>query len=636
MLFKSMRSVALVWRAAPLLTAVKLLQLALSATMTPLSIYFTQRIIDAVSGVVTLGDGWGRIIPWVSLLLIALFFASGAGFLNGILYISIRRKVNAHMTPAILYKFRNLDYACFEDSEVRDTLERMSSDPQYQILELFLTVTGACAHAVMMVGATLIFAQAGWWFPVGFAVLLVPMVWLDFKVSDAMNAMMTGQSADERRMRYLGGLLSGKSPLFELKAFRATRYVSEKLRNLALDVMETRIKFTIRAQRYNLLSTILFKCWSFFIVISLVASIVRGDVTIGLFTALIMSTGAVMGNAETLSHTMQQMRRRYLLIGHYQRFMGLPEVTPGGEALPAGPPRIAFEDVTFAYPNAELDVLKGVSITVDPGERVALVGENGAGKSTVVKLLCRLYRPDGGRILINGADIWGLDAAGPRRAFSIVFQDYCKYELTLRENVAFGDLSKLRDDGALRGALRMGMADGIAELDAPLGKLEEEGVDVSGGQWQRIALARACLPESAFVILDEPTASLDPLAESRMYRSFAEVLKSRGCLMVSHRLASARMADRIVVLSGGAVAETGDHDSLMAADALYARMYRAQSAWYAKEGGEVAGQTRNDGRGRDCFVANRLLAMTDESGVAGQARNDPGSGPVAGEGSGPA
>ena len=190
--------------------------------------------------------------------------------------------------------------------------------------------------------------------------------------------------------------------------------------------------------------------------------------------------------------------------------------------------------------------------------------------------------------MIDGVDIQSLDAEALRRTFSVVFQDYCKYTLTLRENVALGDITKLNDDRALESALKMALAEGIADLDAPLGKLEDDGIDLSGGQWQRLAIARACLPDSAFVILDEPTASLDPLAESRMYNSFAEVLRNRGCIMISHRLASARMADKIIVLSGGTVTETGSHDQLMQSGGLYADMYTAQSAWYLAAGTEVA------------------------------------------------
>jgi ABC-type multidrug transport system fused ATPase/permease subunit len=175
-----------------------------------------------------------------------------------------------------------------------------------------------------------------------------------------------------------------------------------------------------------------------------------------------------------------------------------------------------------------------------------------------------------------------------RKVFSVVFQDFGKYQLTLRENAAFGDLSKLYDDGALNAALKQGLAEGLPGLDAPLGKLEDNGTDLSGGQWQRVAIARACLPASAFVILDEPTASLDPLSESAMYRSFAEVLKDRGCILISHRLASAKLSDKIIVLSGGVVAETGSHGQLVADGKLYAKMFAAQSAWYQPGAGGEA------------------------------------------------
>jgi ABC-type multidrug transport system fused ATPase/permease subunit len=265
---------------------------------------------------------------------------------------------------------------------------------------------------------------------------------------------------------------------------------------------------------------------------------------------------------------------------HYYKFMSLPEIQDGGERLTDDTPHIIFENVSFTYPKTDKKILKGVSFEVKQGERIALVGENGAGKSTIIKLLCRLYKPDSGRILMNGQDIQTLDASALKCVFSVVFQDFCKYTLTLRENVAFGDLSKLQDDDALLCALRLGLAGDIAQLDTPLGKLEEGGVDLSVGQWQRIAIARACLPDSAFVILDEPTASLDPLAESEMYHSFAEVLKNRGCIVISHRLASARMADRIIVLSDGIVIESGSHSELMHSGGLYAQMYQAQSGWY--------------------------------------------------------
>jgi ABC-type multidrug transport system fused ATPase/permease subunit len=578
---KSLKSISILFKYAPGLTLIKLFQIVLSAVLAPLSIYFTQRIIDTVSGVVINGESWGSLSLWAGLLVFSMFFSSvGGGFLNGILYIAIKRRLNIGMTPDILEKFKRLDYTCFEDKDVQDTLKRMSSDPQDKVFQLFLTITGVLECVIGVIGAALIFAQAGWWFAAGFVVLLLPMIWLDFKAADMMNTMFNNQSTDERMLYYLGGLLSNKSSLFELKIFRAADYISKKWHNLAYSVLNTRVKTTMHSQKYFLFSTILFKCWSFFIVLSLAASVIKGNITIGLFAALIASTGSVLDNAGMLSHTVQNLRARYLLMEHYYKFMSLPEIQDGGERLTDDTPHIIFENVSFTYPKTDKKILKGVSFEVKQGERIALVGENGAGKSTIIKLLCRLYKPDSGRILMNGQDIQTLDASALKCVFSVVFQDFCKYTLTLRENVAFGDLSKLQDDDALLCALRLGLAGDIAQLDTPLGKLEEGGVDLSVGQWQRIAIARACLPDSAFVILDEPTASLDPLAESEMYHSFAEVLKNRGCIVISHRLASARMADRIIVLSDGIVIESGSHSELMHSGGLYAQMYQAQSGWY--------------------------------------------------------
>jgi len=578
-----------------------LLQIAVSSVLAPLSIYFTQRIIDVSAGIIAGRGDWNGLILWMGLLATAMFFSSlGGGFLNGILYIAIRRRLNTGMTPAILRKFRRLDYACFEDESVRDTLERMSSEPQYKLFDLFLNILGVAECCVGVVAAAMIYAQAGWLFVAGFAALLFPMIWLDFKSADMINTMINNQSADERMMHYLGGLLSEKSSLFELKIFRAAGYVADKWRGVSREVLDTRVKTTVDAQKYYLISTVLFKCWSFFVILGLVGVVVRGDITIGLFTALIASSGAMLDNASMLSHSMQNLRQRYRMTEHFERFMGLPEHAGNEQTDASGffdmaNAGIVFENVSFAYPGTGKQILRDVSFAIEPGERAAIVGVNGAGKSTIVKLLCRLYEPDGGRIMVGKSELRELDAAALRKLCSVVFQDFCKYSLTLRENVAFGDLSKREDDAALCAALEMGMADGVAALDAPLGRLEDDGTDLSGGQWQRIAVARACLPDSAFIVLDEPTASMDPLAESRMYNGFAAVLRQRGAIMISHRLASAKMADKIIVLEGGVVAETGSHDELIALGGLYARMYASQAAWYlpgaegsVPEGGEPA------------------------------------------------
>lgn len=249
--------------------------------------------------------------------------------------------------------------------------------------------------------------------------------------------------------------------------------------------------------------------------------------------------------------------------------------------------KVELCDVTYRYGGADEPALRGIRLTLHPGETVALVGENGAGKSTLAKLLLGLYRPTGGRLLWDGTDYRDMEPERLRRSVSAVFQDFVRYETTLRDNVGFGspespEVSSL--DASIRRALRAAGADKLEHagegLDARVGLLSAGGRNLSGGQWQRLGIARAALRDARLLVLDEPTAALDPQHEKELYRSFRELAKGRTVLFVSHRLGWARYADRIVVLRGGRIVEEGSHAALLSADGEYARMFQAQAAWY--------------------------------------------------------
>jgi ATP-binding cassette subfamily B protein len=225
-----------------------------------------------------------------------------------------------------------------------------------------------------------------------------------------------------------------------------------------------------------------------------------------------------------------------------------------------------------------------VSLRIAPGEKLAIVGENGAGKSTLVRLLFGLYQPDAGTVRLDGEPLTPERALEARRRIAAVFQDYAAFQLTMRENVGCGDLARMRDDAALAAALeRAGIADLVAALpkglDAYLGRQFGE-TELSGGQWQRVALARAFFRQAEVLVLDEPTAALDPLAELALFERFADLVEGRTAVMISHRLGMARLADRILVVRGGEVVEQGDHDDLVARGGEYAALFAAQAQWY--------------------------------------------------------
>ncbi len=246
---------------------------------------------------------------------------------------------------------------------------------------------------------------------------------------------------------------------------------------------------------------------------------------------------------------------------------------------------LELQNVRFAYPGAERPALDGVSFSIAPGETVALVGANGAGKTTVVKLLTRLYDPAGGRILLDGVDLREYDLDDLRQAFAVVLQDFTHYHLTVRENIGLGQVDQMGDRAQVALAAERGQARELIEslpqeFETVLGREFPEGVELSGGEWQKVAISRGFMREAEILILDEPTAALDAKAEQALYRRFAELVRGRTALFISHRLSTVRMADRIVVIEGGRMIEQGTHEALVAKGGRYARLFAMQAERY--------------------------------------------------------
>lgn len=590
---QALSSIKIVLVNAKFPTSIKILQCILVAVLTPLSIYFTQNLIDSIELYMNGAIDISRVVLFISLLLVSLLFAASNGFFDSILNISMRRSINKNLTSIVVDKFKKMDYPCFEDKEISDTINRMGGAPQEKILNIFLTTIGTITLLITIFGTAIIFVQVSIWFSLAFILILIPILWLDFKAMDMMNTMFNSQSEKERRLEYLSGLLNGKASLFELKIFSAIDYIMLKWKKLNKMVLDERVKTTIRSYKYFGFSTLLIILWAGFVVFSLIQSIYTSAISIGVFVALIGSAGTILGLSDTLSRNFSSLSQQYLEIKHYHTFLSLPEIEKKETTPKIIEPCIVFDDVHFTYPKTDKPILKGVSFEITPNQRVALVGENGAGKSTIIKLLCKLYKPDSGKITINGVNLADIPSVQLKQIYSVVFQDYSTYSLTLRENIAFGDIEKLNDDKSILNAINKGLATDILNempngIDTNLGKLEDDGVDLSGGQWQRVAISRACISDSAFVILDEPTASLDPIAESEMYSAFSEVLKNKGCIMISHRLASAKLADNIIVIHDGIIVEQGTHSALMSMMGLYQSMFTAQIAWYDIQRKEVA------------------------------------------------
>lgn len=580
-------SIQMIYQCTPLYTILKIVSKAVLAVMVPLQLVVIQQVIQAVTEVLGGGET-GAAYLWCGTFLLCDILLILFTYFDSIVQFKINELVNQKITYAIVKKFCSVEYFYLEDKEMNDTINLMGREPDVKLVERFENAVNAISYVVILAGSTLFLMQISCGLMLGFALMLILTVFYNYKGMDMMNDIIVEQTLDERKLQYMSDMLSDKSMLYELKIYRGIGYMVQKWKREAKRIFNQRLRVILKAQRYFIWTTVLFIVWALITALFFSKMLLAHQISFGLFTSFILSIASIMNSTELFSNELSALRRKNVEISQYHKFMNLPDSKEGDKKLEkdaGGKYHIEFRNVSFTYPSTKRQILKHVSFQFDSGESLALVGENGAGKSTLVKLLLGLYQPDEGAIYVNQCDLREMDQDSMKALFSVIFQDYTRYAMTLRENVAFGNLQRMDDDERIVQALRDGMAEdvmllGKKGLDMNLGKIEDDGIDLSGGQWQRVALSRALLSDAAFIVLDEPTAAMDPVAESRMYESFFEVMRERGSIMVSHRLASAKMADKIIVLHDGQVCETGNHGELMKQHGLYYEMYMQQSSWY--------------------------------------------------------
>ncbi len=524
----------------------------------------------------------------------------------------LETKLIRRMAPDILDKLNRLEYASFEAEEVQGILQRIGEEPWLHVKECF-TGSLQAAHSLLSIGFMLgVYAAVSHWIGAGIFLVAIPMLAMNFAATKKLHGIIWDTTPQTRRIEDLKRLLQDKNAMYEMKIFGSQEMIAEKW-SRASDGVEAEIKkgggkvLTLEGG-----SKLLNVTYFVFIIITLSYLFLHGRVTVGQFASVAGSLNSITKQIFSASWTVTGTFRNALNVEFYREFLAIQERTDIRNTVSPIHGDIVFENVSFTYPGTERPVLKNVTFRIKAGERVAFVGENGAGKSTIVKLLCGLYEPDGGSVLAGGVNVRDLSEPLRKKLLSAVFQDFQKYELTLRENVALGDIGCMWEDGRIKKALELA---GAAELylqeekglERSLGHLEADGKDLSRGQWQRVAIARAFLADAAFCVLDEPAAALDPLAESRMYENFLRIFRKNGAIMISHRLASAKMADRIMVLDGGRIVQNGSHEQLMREEGVYRNMYLAQSSWYQEDTGMrevVRGETASGVLAQDAQSEN--------------------------------
>lgn len=419
----------------------------------------------------------------------------------------------------------------------------------------------------------------------------IPIFVMQSKFGQQRFGLMVKLSPLARETFYFGNLMQDRQTAKEVRLFGLGFHLMRRWSELFWQNAGHQIKLLRRQQTVTVgldAVTALFYLASAGIIVWLTG---RQTIRVGDFVAI---GQAVQGTQQAVNVIAMQMARLYeqsLYIHDFFRFLEFeePSLTQKQGTKPFPMPLvegISVENVSFRYHGAQEDTLKRVSCTIRPGEKVAIVGENGSGKTTLVKCLMGLYGVQEGQICVEGLTLAEIDPQEMYRHITVIFQDFTRYQISARDNIAFGHIEEAGDQERLKAAARQSGAEAFVHrlpqgYDTYLGRYLHEGVDLSGGQWQKIALARALFRDAEIVILDEPTAALDPEAELDVFRQFDLLTRNKTAIFISHRMSAARMADRILVMKNGELIESGSHDELISLDGEYAKMYRMQAQWYA-------------------------------------------------------
>ena len=569
----------------------------------PFTVLYTQKLIDSIILFLKESVVLSFVLWNAAVLALTILFMNHVNFISNIAFIYLEKKLTYNLSEAILTKMLKIEFACFEDAALHDALKEIRSRPAKKVINLFKECRAFLCDSIKLFGMVFIFARVSAWLSLGFFVFLVLDFINEYIATKKIQAIYASQVFDERELEDLSSLLSNKDALPELKIFSAVPFIVKKFKDKYKVLLKERISITLKSYRYMGIASVIMIAWFSFLIFVLIRLIIRGQVSVGMFTGLIASITEIYYLLALMSESFWGLIDDNKSIGFLYTFMDLPhdihynkmrheekilEQNILEQNIFDKKNAIIFENVSFHYPNSKKEVLKNISFRIEPGAHIALVGKNGSGKTSLIKLIAGLYKPSAGNIFIGSKNINSLSRDALHREFSVVFQDYASYQMTLRENAALGSIEFLNDDEHLKKSLALISDDPVFDdLDKHLGKLEESGTELSGGQKQKLAIARACAAKTNFIIFDEPTASLDPSTEKEMYQNLQKIIgtsnRGRGCIFISHRLASAKMADIIFVLDEGRIIEKGSHDELIKNGGLYSKMYKEQASWYKNE-----------------------------------------------------
>ena len=592
--------VAMVWRTSPRLAAASAALRLVRALLPVATLYVGKLIIDAVVRLSQAPQKPDTLQQWLesgllthlALLILTEFalavMADVLGRVVSLVDSLLSERVTNASSVRLMEHAATLDLEVFEDAEFQDQLERarrQSSGRMTLMGQLFGQAQDIVTVASFAAGLV-VYAP---WLIALLVLALAPAFLGEAHFSAKSYSLDFGRTPERRELDYVRQTAASLETAKEVKIFGLNGFLIDRYARLATDFYAANRKLALRRAKWGGLFTAIGASGYYIAYAYIVWRTLAGEFSVGDLTFLAGSFRRLHSLLEDLLSSFSSIAGQALYLDDLFSFFDVrPKIL--SPADPLGFPRpvregFVFEDVGFIYPGAERWAVRHLSFTLRAGEVVALVGENGAGKTTLVKLLARLYDPGEGRILLDGRDLRDYDLDALRGNMGVIFQDFVRYNLSAGDNIAVGRIDARGDRARIERAARRSQADGvIARLpggyDQRIGKRFKNGVELSGGEWQKIAIARAYMREADVLILDEPTAALDARAEIEVFQRFKELSKGKTAILISHRFSSVRMADRILVLADGAVEAAGTHEELLARPGRYAELFELQAAGY--------------------------------------------------------
>ena len=583
----------LVWQASKRHTLINFILIPLIALLPAAQSWVGKMIVDRILHVINIGAdvqaGLQLVLPYVlfefALLLVSTLLNSFQSLSNSIL----RSLLTKHVNTLIIDKSINLDLQFYEDPVFYDNMQNARRRADSSALAIVSAISQVAQQFITLVSLVALLVGFSPWLAVVVILAAVPNFLSNSRFAEMSFRAVSHRAPESRLLNYIETLLTSVETVKETKLFGLGPALKQRYEDLFTQFLEEDASIarrnTYASLAWGMLSNLAYYgSYIWVIVRTITQAVTMGDMT--MFLSVFRQS---QRSVQSLLENFSRLYENNLYLDNLLDFLKIEPASHSPENGKIAPEPILsgvrFENVSFKYPGSDKYVLKNINLFIKPGESIALVGLNGAGKTTLIKLLTRLYDPTEGRITLDGTDLRDFDLKSLHQRFGVIFQDFVRYQFSIRENIGFGQIEDLDNMERIEiAADKGGASEIIAELpdgyDTVLGRRWNRGHELSGGQWQKIALSRAFMRKAEVLILDEPTSALDAEAEYEIFLRFRELMEGRVAVLISHRFSTVRMADRIVVLSEGRIIELGSHAELMAHNQAYAHLFNLQAEGY--------------------------------------------------------